>query len=134
MPVAEKVASVSLQKLQVSKNVKKKSGFSRRSRLTERHQFVRLFDSPNVYKARCFIAFWKKNSEQGARLGITIKGRLSSVWRARIKRVIREWFRNSKEQFGNNDINIVIKIPSTLNRGFLDQLCSQLSRWKFPEC
>ena len=100
--------------------------------MTERPQFVRLFDNPNVFRSPSFQAFWKENSHSGARLGITFKGRLSSVWRMRIKRVIREWFRTVKQDLGSNDVNIVIRVPTDLNMSFVDRLKKNLSAWKRP--
>ena len=107
-----------------------KQSFSRSCRLTERPQFVRLFDNPSVYKTRTFQAFWKTNTKHLARLGITIKGRPSSVWRTRLKRVVREWFRTRKEKFGAVDLNIVIRVPSELNLSYLDLLKRHLEEWK----
>lgn len=98
--------------------------------MTERPQFVRLFDNPSVYRAQAFQAFWKANDKKSARLGITIKGRLSSIWRTRIKRVVREWFRVSKESFGMSDVNIVIHVPAKLDMAFVDALKKQLKGWK----
>lgn len=98
--------------------------------MTERPQFVRLFDNPSVYRAQTFQAFWKSNDKQSARLGITIKGRLSSIWRTRLKRVVREWFRVSKEKLGPNDVNIVIRVPATLDLKFVESLKKQLKGWK----
>ncbi|MBI3542702.1 MAG: ribonuclease P protein component [Deltaproteobacteria bacterium] len=98
--------------------------------MTERPEFVRLFDKPNVFKATSFQAFWKSNDRKNPRLGITIKGRLSSVWRMRLKRVVREWFRACKDKLGNNDVNIVIRVPQTLDLAFVDTLKRQLRGWK----
>ena len=108
----------------------RKQGLSRSCRLTERPQFIRLFDNPSVYRATTFQAFWKPNDKKNARLGITIKGRLSSVWRMRIKRIVREWFRISKKSIGPNDLNIVIRVPEKLNLDFTNVLKRQLSQWK----
>ena len=108
----------------------RKNGFSRGCRLTERPEFVRLFDKPNVHRAPTFQAFWKPNERQAARLGVTIKGRLSSVWRMRVKRVIREWFRTHKESIGQNDVNIVFRVPAKLDMKYLDALKKHLHEWK----
>lgn len=118
-----------------------KNTFSRNQRLTKRAQFLRLFDSPNVYRASTFYAFWKENNERSSRLGITIKGRLSTVWRMKIKRLIREWFRKSKFHSEKPfvDLNIVIKVPQKaekkgekkLDHMFLDRLRRQLQGWNF---
>ena len=112
----------------------RKQGFSRRCRMTERPQFVRLFENPSVYRSNTFQAFWKPReqatSKPRARLGITIKGRLSSVWRMRLKRVVREWFRKAKEKIGPNDLNIVIRVPVKLDMDYVDALKKQLRDWK----
>jgi ribonuclease P protein component len=108
----------------------RKHGFSKSSRLTDRRQFLRLFQNPSTFKATTFQAFWKANNRDSARLGITIKGRLSSVWRMRLKRLVREWFRTSKEKIGSNDVNIVIRVPTQLGMDYIDLLKRQLRDWK----
>jgi len=107
-----------------------KQGFSRSCRLTERPQFVRLFENPDTYKTQTFQAFWKSNERATPRLGITIKGRLSSIWRTRLKRVVREWFRVSKAALGKNDVNIVLRVPGRLDDAFVQALSRSLRRWK----
>ncbi len=97
--------------------------------MTERPQFVRLFQNPKSYKAPTFQVFWKSNETGKARLGITIKGRLSSVWRMRLKRVVREWFRQSKETLGDSDFNIVLRIPPKLTMDYPDALKRHLREW-----
>ena len=108
----------------------RKHGFSRSARLTDRRQFLRLFQNPSSYKATTYQAFWKANDRPSARLGITIKGRLPSVWRMRLKRVVREWFRTTKEKIGPNDMNIVIRVPTELGMDYIDLLKRQLRSWK----
>ncbi|MBI2605576.1 MAG: ribonuclease P protein component [Deltaproteobacteria bacterium] len=98
--------------------------------MTERVQFVRLFDRPEVFRATTFQAFWKANDRDSARLGITLKGRLGSVWRARLKRQVREWFRLQRESFGAADLNIVIKVPPEMNWDFVSRLAGQMREWK----
>lgn len=112
----------------------KTRGFSRKRRLTEKSEFVRLFDEPLRYRAPSFQAFWKENGKVYSRLGITIKGRLTSPWRFRLKRVIREWFRNavlfrsSPESLGR-DLNIVIKVTGPLTWKYIDELRNDLNHW-----
>ena len=98
--------------------------------MTERHQFVRLFDQPHKFQTSTFQAYWKDAELKRARLGITIKGRLSSVWRMRVKRIVREWFRVSKESLGPQDLNIVVRIPAEMSWDFVDRLKTQLKKWK----
>lgn len=108
----------------------RRQGFPRSCRLTERPQFTRLFERPSTYRAPTFQAFWKANGKKTARLGITIKGRLSSVWRTRLKRVVREWFRLVREESEAVDLNVVIRVSKELDMAFLDALKRDLRHWK----
>lgn len=83
-----------------------------------------------MYRSSRFQAFWKANEIGQPRLGITIKGKLGSIWRMRLKRVVREWFRIRKAQLGANDINIVVKVPAEMCFEFLDSVRDQLNKWK----
>lgn len=98
--------------------------------MTERSQFVRLFDRAEVFRGAAFQAFWKGNDRNSARLGITLKGRLGSVWRARLKRHVREWFRLRRESFGAVDLNVVIKVPPEMSWDFVNRLDEQMRNWK----
>lgn len=96
----------------------------------KREEFVRLFDKPKSYKSPAFLAYYKENEAKRARIGITIKGRLKSVHRMRIKRIVREWFRGIKDRFGNQDVNIVVKVPTEIDHVFFTRLAEQLQKWK----
>jgi ribonuclease P protein component len=98
--------------------------------MTKRDQFVRLFDKPRVYRSDFFQAYFKENSLKYSRLGVTIKGRLKSVHRMKIKRIVREWFRAVKDRIGNQDLNIVIKVPSEIRHDFFIHLNAKLQKWK----
>lgn len=98
--------------------------------MTERAQFVRLFDSPSFFRQSTFQAFWKENDLKFSRLGITIKGKLSSINRTKVKRIIREWFRVSHERLSTIDLNIVIKVPQKISEEFMESLKKQLKAWK----
>lgn len=102
--------------------------FSRSKRLTESHQFVRLFDRPQVFRARTYHAFCKENDVGFARLGITIKGKISSVWRMRLKRIVREWFRKEQKTMGSKDINVVLRVSRDTSWEFADQLRVELGK------
>ena len=110
--------------------MKKLLGFSRSRRLTRRVEFIRLFDKPKTYRAETFEIYYKQNEKKEARLGITLKGRTSSVWRIRLKRVIREWFRESQLKIGFYDLNVVIRLPTNMDWIFIDKTRKQLKQWK----
>jgi len=122
--------------------------------LVHRQEYLRLRENPFVYKTATIWIFWKPNEKPKhirpeslhdvkatestinvtkhsvARLGITIKGRILSVWRKRIKRVIREWFRLTKENYNGIDLNVVVRLPQILNWNFIDDLKNELNEWK----
>ncbi|HRK01747.1 MAG TPA: ribonuclease P protein component [Oligoflexia bacterium] len=110
--------------------MKKKNSFARSERLTQRKEFIRLFDEPGVHRGGTFLAFFKDSETGRSRLGITIKGKVSSVWRFRIKRTIREWFRLHKDMLGNIDLNIVVKPPVNLVKSYIDRLKKDLTQWR----
>lgn len=100
--------------------------------MTERNQFVRLFDKPEVHRSRDFMAFYKPNGKISSAIGITIKGKLGGgVWRTRLKRTIREWFRGIQTEFKEPvDLNILIRVPTVLDWDYIENLKKQLSDWK----
>lgn len=110
--------------------MKKLLGFSRSRRLTKRFEFIRLFDKPKTYRAETFEIYYKQNQNKVARLGVTLKGRTSSVWRVRLKRVVREWFRESQVKIGSYDLNVVIRLPINIDWIFIDKIRTQLRQWK----
>lgn len=104
-------------------------------RMTERAEFVRLFDQPHVFKTKLFQAFYKENGKKTSRIGITLKGKTTSVWRNKIKRTIREWFRISRfardEKLAPVDMNLVIHIPKEMNDEYILKFKDSLGAWKF---
>lgn len=101
--------------------------------MMERHQFVRLFDNPKSVKKKFFQAYWKTNDIKNNRIGITLKGKTTSVCRNKIKRLIREWFRSQyRLQIKNEfiDLNIVIPLPKEMTFKYLEALSKELYGWK----
>src|SRR4051812_29685749 len=84
------------------------------NRLTKKKEYLSLFKSnQKVYFETCII-FSKPNFLDFPRVGITIKGKVRSVDRTRLKRVVREKFRNKKNLLPFSDFNFFIK-AKTLN-------------------
>ena len=78
-------------------------------RLHKRSEFLGFFKNPEVFKIKCCVIFRVKNTFFIPRLGITFKGKFTSVERNYIRRSIREEFRIRKEKLGTYDYNFVVK-------------------------
>lgn len=90
--------------------------FSRKSRLLERKEFLKFFQGSQKY-SRDAVLFYSHNNQLGyPRLGVTIKRKCSSVERNRIKRAVREAFRENQGNLGSKDFNIVISTRVPLER------------------
>ncbi|MGE4232131.1 MAG: ribonuclease P protein component [Bacteriovoracia bacterium] len=111
--------------------------FSKQDKLRKRREFVRLFEKPNFFRATLFQAFWKANSSANEktgviprpRIGITLKGKTTSVTRTKLKRVVREWFRLNKNSFVPIDCNIVIRVPLKVDTLYVAKLREQLQEF-----
>jgi len=85
--------------------------FPRANRLTKPSDFTEVFKSPKRLDDGNFIILFKPNGLGRARLGLAISRkniRLASA-RNRIKRIIRESFRRSKDELKGFDIVVVAK-------------------------
>jgi ribonuclease P protein component len=68
---------------------------------------------------------------EGARLGITVKARVNSVYRNKLKRQIREAFRLSREGLGSFDYNVVIPGSVRVDFGTVKRVRKQLDlNWR----
>ena len=89
------------------------AGFPRQVRLLCRRDFDRVFQKPGRSSDPYFTILFKKNDLQDARLGLAVAKKMAkrAVDRNRIKRIIREHFRqhNNKPQV---DLVVMIK-PQT---------------------
>lgn len=85
--------------------------FPKTHRLLKRSQFLELSRSGKKTGTRCFLAVFQEGTTKNNRIGITVSKKVGkAVVRTRIKRVIREYYRNRKEIIpGNRDINIIAK-------------------------
>lgn len=89
----------------------KQLGFPSHYRLLSKADFKAVFDQCNKVNQKQFLALFKPNQMSYARLGIVIAKRTvnSAVARNRIRRVIRESFRLSREQLKGFDIIVLVR-------------------------
>ena len=87
------------------------NSFPKTERLLKRADFLRLSRSGKKIQTRFFIAAVLDGTTGNNRIGITVSKRVGkAVERNRIKRLIREYYRNRKTTLpGNRDINIIAR-------------------------
>ncbi|MFO7885782.1 MAG: ribonuclease P protein component [Desulfobacteraceae bacterium] len=85
--------------------------FPRTHRLLKRNQFLKLSRNGNKRSTRFFLAVFQEGEARNNRIGITVSKKIGkAIVRNRIKRFVREYYRNRKEIIpGNRDINIIAK-------------------------
>ena len=71
----------------------------------------------------------KPNDVGTSRLGVTLKGRLTSVWRNKLKRTVREAFRKGAQGTLAWDFNFVLKPPREKDEVYLLRLEADLKKW-----
>lgn len=86
------------------------SGFSRDERLLKRADFLRISGQGQKIHTTNFLIIWKESSSAAVRIGITVSGKVgNSVTRNRLKRLIREFYRQNKGLFPAADYNLIAK-------------------------
>ena len=86
--------------------------FPKSSRLLKSDDFLYLKEKPNKLSSKFFIAYYKnqKNNLKTSRIGISVSKKVgNAVVRNKIKRQIRENFRQSDIRFKGLDILTVVK-------------------------
>ncbi len=69
-----------------------------------------LFESGKSFHTAHFIIVWCDVAKSHARLGVTVSRKVGkAVARNRIKRLIREYFRQNRNKFKRADYNIIAK-------------------------
>lgn len=107
------------------------SSFPKSYRLRKRSEFVALKVTAHKYSGAGFLVVWLPNGDSHARLGITVSKRVgSSVTRNRIKRFVREVFRDSCSSLPAVDINIIAR-NSSPNMTFCSVRLDILNAFKF---
>jgi ribonuclease P protein component len=85
--------------------------FKKEDRILKRSEFLELNQSGCKLQNDYFIAFFAPGQRDRPRLGITVTRKVGgAAQRNRIKRIVREFFRLSRQHLKQNwDINIVAK-------------------------
>jgi ribonuclease P protein component len=97
-----------------------------------RADFVAASEQGERRSAKFFIVLLRDRKDGGpTRMGITVTRKVGgAVWRNRIKRLAREWFRQRAREFGSCDLVLIAKrdIPRSLSladvRADLDRVLS----------
>lgn len=89
------------------------SAFPKTARLRKRPEFVLLASASRKTTVRGFLMVWRKNELQLARLGITASKKVGcAVVRNRIKRYLREFFRQNRFGMAAVDVNVIVRRES----------------------
>ncbi|OQY01698.1 MAG: ribonuclease P protein component [Desulfobacteraceae bacterium 4572_130] len=100
--------------------------FPKTERLLRRADFLKLSRLGEKIQTRFFIALILEGITKHNRIGITVSRKVGkAVKRNRIKRIIREYYRNRKNIIiGNNDINIIARKHTAFlkNKTIIDEL------------
>jgi ribonuclease P protein component len=92
--------------------------FTKKERIANPQDFRRVMKLGKRHPSRNFILFIQKSENTFHRLGIVVKKEIGpAIFRNRMKRYIREFFRLHKHQIkGSYDIILMIKKGCSLNR------------------
>ena len=100
-------------------------------RIRKRKEFSAVYDRGRRVGSRAFVVFLLPNDLGHPRLGITAPKRVGgAVVRNRMKRIVREIFRQNREDFGSNDVVVNVRAPApglpftALKRDLLRAACS----------
>ena len=80
------------------------------ARLRKRAEFLRLKDSVRKFASRGILVVWQANDLAHARLGVTVSKKVGcAVTRNRVKRFVRETFRNNLLLLPAVDLNVIAR-------------------------
>jgi ribonuclease P protein component len=85
--------------------------FAKTDRLQKRREFLSVYELKRAYFFRYVVIYLKTNEFEKHRLGITVSKKVGcSVLRSRVKRLVREAFRRSRNKLpGNYDVVVNAK-------------------------
>jgi ribonuclease P protein component len=90
------------------------TGFPKEARLRKRSEFLRLSNAQQKTHIRGFLLVWSANTHSIARLGITVGKKIGcAVVRNRVKRYLREIFRQNRMVLTAVDVNIIARRESS---------------------
>ena len=89
--------------------------FPKSARVRYRREYLDFFKGSNVKRLGSSLVFSIPSQKGCARLGMTIKAKVNSVYRNKLKRQVRESFRNHRATLPALDYNIVIPAPLKVN-------------------
>ncbi|OFZ80112.1 MAG: ribonuclease P protein component [Bdellovibrionales bacterium RIFOXYD1_FULL_44_7] len=107
---------------------KQSDKFSKEKRLHYHWEYRRFYGKSQIFRLSACTVYRIPNNLKYFRLGITIKARGSSVERNKVKRQIREIFRNLSSILGNFDYNVVIPASRKMEYPYHTQLAVCLRR------
>lgn len=89
------------------------AAFTKAQRLLQAAEFKQVFDQRQSQHNAYFGAYVARNTLNHARVGLVVSKKVSkkAVVRNKIKRLVRESFRQQQATFGSIDIVIVAKMP-----------------------
>ncbi len=103
------------------------NGFSKQERLLKRADFLGLAGQGQKFHTSDFVVLCKEHPASAVRIGITVSRKVgNAVTRNRVKRMIREFYRQNKDFFAPADYNIIAKQGAA--RLSLSELSKQLGR------
>lgn len=84
--------------------------YGKSARLLKRADFLRLTSAQNKKSCKGFLVVWEANGLSNVRLGITVSKKVGcAVVRNRIKRYVREFFRQNDFQLPQIDMIIIAR-------------------------
>ena len=99
--------------------------FTPTDRVRKRNEYQRVYEQGHRISSKRFTLFYLENGLGRARLGMTISRRAGgAVQRNRAKRLLREWFRESRENLPSMDL--VVNAREGIHRASLDQLSQEM--------
>lgn len=104
------------------------AGFPKRARLRKRPEFIHLSRSGKKQHTANFVVITRETDRSEARLGITVSSKVgNAVVRNRVKRLLRESFRQWNRQIVPPQDILVIAKPGAANLSFLE-VASEIRR------
>lgn len=109
----------------------KKYRFLKSDRIKKRWEFSRVYQYGQKYVNRRFVVYVLNNRKKRSRLGVTVSKKVgNSVKRNRVKRLIRESFRFSKDQIAPGNDIVVVARKSAYGLSFQEAKRSLMDLWK----